>query len=652
MAFSLGGVASASAACPNESARGGPSGFLPDCRAYEMVSPLDKNGFDVAEAYGFSRAAESGDAVLYNSIGAFGGTASGAPWNQYVARRTGDGWSTMATTPVTAASPGGTQVFPKFLNFSADLEHAVGTSPGPVLAPGATENANNLYLETTRTRSFQLLVAGTPGVVFGSPTFAAASAGFDRFLIEANAALTPDAPAGFRNLYLWSAGSLEFVGKLPNGEAAHGSVAGPGGAGEFMNPDTTTTLSADGKTAFFTDLEGHRLYVRRGIGSSTAATAWVSAPDRPVAGPDPNGQKPASFRQATPDGSHVLFTSSEALTEDATTGPLSEGTDLYLYDVLAGSLRDISVDQGDPNGAEVLGVVGMSSDADRVYFVARGALASGATAGNANLYLWEATPSGDSIKFVATNVEESSYTPAASAAAGRDSRVSSTGRFAFFNTFGPAYRFDADSDELDCVSCTALQPAGGRVFMMPLTQGISITLPGMYQPRSLLASGRVFFNTADQLVPRDTNGTYDVYEWENGQVRLLSSGHSDSPSWFLDASPSGDDVFFGTRAQLLPGDRDELVDIYDARVGGGFTEAIAPSCGEGGCSAGTVAPVAAVAGSSRVVSVGDRRAARRGGAKCRRAGKATRRRHGRCARKAPNKRKPHHRGVVRNGHGK
>jgi len=42
-------AALAEGACPNEAIRQEQSStFLPDCRAYEMVSPVDKNGADVA----------------------------------------------------------------------------------------------------------------------------------------------------------------------------------------------------------------------------------------------------------------------------------------------------------------------------------------------------------------------------------------------------------------------------------------------------------------------------------------------------------------------------------------------------------------------------------------------------------------------------
>ena len=78
-----------------------------------------------------------------------------------------------------------------------------------------------------------------------------------------------------------------------------------------------------------------------------------------------------------------------------------------------------------------------------------------------------------------------------------------------------------------------------------------------YQSRVLSDQGRVFFDSADALVPQDTNGREDVYEYEpqgvgscaraGGCVSLISSGTSSEESVFLDASETGNDVFFLTR---------------------------------------------------------------------------------------------------------
>ena len=102
----------------------------------------------------------------------------------------------------------------------------------------------------------------------------------------------------------------------------------------------------------------------------------------------------------------------------------------------------------------------------------------------------------------------------------------------------------------------------------------------LYYPRVISDDGgRLYFNSFDALVPRDTNGAMDVYQWEaqgkgdctevDGCVRLISSGESPSDSSFLDASADGSDVFFTTNAGLVVQDPG-LIDIYDAREGGGF----------------------------------------------------------------------------------
>jgi len=73
------------------------------------------------------------------------------------------------------------------------------------------------------------------------------------------------------------------------------------------------------------------------------------------------------------------------------------------------------------------------------------------------------------------------------------------------------------------------------------------------ETRNLSASGdQFFFQTAEALLPADTNGTTDVYEWEadgagscrssaedGGCLYLLSTGKSPDPSYLGDASVSG-----------------------------------------------------------------------------------------------------------------
>jgi hypothetical protein len=126
------------------------------------------------------------------------------------------------------------------------------------------------------------------------------------------------------------------------------------------------------------------------------------------------------------------------------------------------------------------------------------------------------------------------------------------------NGHSQLFRYDAPTDTMDCVSCPATGAA--PTADTTLSSGLNIS-----------DDGRVFFTTTAPLVLRDTNGRRDVYEWKNGQQQLISTGISEFDSGLLTASASGVDVFFFTRATLVPEDTNgNVMKIYDAREGGGF----------------------------------------------------------------------------------
>ena len=97
-----------------------------------------------------------------------------------------------------------------------------------------------------------------------------------------------------------------------------------------------------------------------------------------------------------------------------------------------------------------------------------------------------------------------------------------------------------------------------------------------YQSRYLSDEGRLFFNSASDLVPAARNHEENVYEYEPpgvggcasspGCVAVISGGTSEHESFFLDASVGGNDVFFGTDEQLVAADQDAITDAYDAHV--------------------------------------------------------------------------------------
>jgi hypothetical protein len=471
------------------------------------------------------------------------------------------------------------------------------------------------------------------------PLFAGASADLSHILFEAHDSLTPGAPypgSTYADLYELIDGSLSFVGILPDGlPAEHGSGAGGGESLVTGEPQQYRhAISSDGSRVFFTALvpkTGGFFYRKLYMREHNASTIDVSPSQRTV--PDPNGPQDARFMTASSDGAKVFFTSRQALTDEARTGPHDEGNDLYVYDIAAGTLTDLTADSepGDLAGANVLGqdIAGASADGSYVYFAATGKLAPGAVSQAPNLYVvhdnggtWERP------KLIATlsdsRDDSNWFLPGA-----RTARITPNGRYLVFTALASltgydntdaatgqpdreVFRYDAVLASLTCVSCN---PSGSRPIGAATIRSESSEL----NPQRYISEdgGRVFFETTDALLPGDTNGRQDIYEWEadgkgscerpEGCVFLISTGHGDEDSYFLDATPSGDDVFFTARQQLVGQDKDNLVDLYDARVGGGFpyTPPPAPCAGEACRPAPSQAPLFGLPSSSALSGQGN-----------------------------------------------
>jgi hypothetical protein len=188
------------------------------------------------------------------------------------------------------------------------------------------------------------------------------------------------------------------------------------------------------------------------------------------------------------------------------------------------------------------------------------------------------------------------------------------------------------------------------VWSTPNTE-IHSTEATEYQPRYLSDSGRLFFNSADALVPQDVNGTVDVYEFEpvgvgdctaatpgyisddDGCIGLISSGTAPGESAFLDASESGDDVFFLTAGRLTGRDVDGALDVYDASVGGGEAEATKPpECDGDACQPPATPPNDATPGSLTFSGPGNVKECPKG----------KKLQKGRCVKQKKSKKKKHH----------
>jgi hypothetical protein len=100
----------------------------------------------------------------------------------------------------------------------------------------------------------------------------------------------------------------------------------------------------------------------------------------------------------------------------------------------------------------------------------------------------------------------------------------------------------------------------------------------------------VFFETGASLLPEDVNGKTDVYELHDGKLGMVSPGNGSYNSYYLGASRDGSSVLFATRDDLVSQDGDGQLDVYAARIGGGFPPLAQPaSCSGEACQGESVA---------------------------------------------------------------
>jgi hypothetical protein len=582
-------------------------------RAFELVSSPDKGGAEVfaaADAPGalggsffLPISSSDGDAAVYTSLEtAVPDPVSNGILNTFRAVRGAEGWSNeQISSPI---APVNNLSVITYQAFTDDLAKGVQAGPlEPPLTPDASAGSSNLYLHDGA--GFHLISQGLPALnPFVNPEAGGYSSDMSHVVLAIAAKLNDETPDGVApELYDWEASTetIKAVGRLPNGDISPESVtfAKPPGADRVIfdwNP-----VSEDGSRIFFytpaEEFLPRQLYVRidgnetRFVSESKATTA------------DPLGPKAAEFRVASTDGSVVFFTSQEKLTNNATTGPNDEGRDLYRYNVDTKALTDITVDGANANGADVQGVLGAADDGSRLYFVAKGVLANGATAGENNLYVWhdDGSASG-TISFIASGVgpenwESTSFSEITEHMVGRatpdgmhalfQSRSDLTGFPA--NGHEEVFLYDAATEEIACASCN---PEGTPATADAIAVGTGDTVR---LARTLSDDGgEVFFVTTEQLAAGDTNSALDAYEFDaaTGQISLISSGKGDFAARFADASSDGGDAFFVTRERLVGIDRDTGYDLYDARVGGGIASQNPspppPPCLEQECRAPTV----------------------------------------------------------------
>ena len=428
-------------------------------------------------------------------------------------------------------------------------------------------------------------------------------------------------------LYDSVGGRAYLVDVLPNGEVAPGASFGSLQAQTIVNgdpglgPDFTDAISADGSRIFWTEApDAHEntgttvedrsraLYVRENdtqpqspLGPENeclvAADACTVQVDAAVGGG-------GIFQGASTEGSRVFFTKG----------------DLYEYNVETGETTDLSP------GVEVQGLAGTSENGEYVYFVdSKGDIdlwhngvttrvasevggaddrqAEGAAvidAGEVGSRLAEVTPDGHSLVFMSS-----------ASLTGYNNKVlekvlTSNASELTEVPLEEVFVYEAQSGKLACVSCN---PSGERPVVSNGSTAsarerelggdasvgavLPVSLLATYQPRWISEDGsRVFFDSAEPLVPQANNLFLDVYEWERdgtgsctdskGCIYLVSSGTDPENSYLIGTDTAGNNVFFITRAQLVSQDRNDLDDVYDARVGG-YQPSAPPACSGTGC---------------------------------------------------------------------
>jgi WD40-like Beta Propeller Repeat len=627
-------------------ASGGELALL-DGRQWELVSPPTKNGAliqPLSAGDTVMQAAEGGGAITYLASGPIGSGVEGDPAiTQALSTRGPGGWSTQDIESPHAKPTGedteevSGEIFEDRF-FSADLSLAVVDPSAPpgeaLLSPEATEPT--IYIRDDASGAYRPLVTAAnvpPNTRFGfegpqhrALAFVDATPDLSHVILGSTEALTKNAKrvnaeyGSDVNLYEWTDGRLQLVNVLPDGEATEGFAA-LGKGGTQYEEVVANAVSDDGRRVIFRHDQGGEFFLyMRDMAKET--TVQLGGPK-------------ALFQTASSDGSKIFFNE-----PSASSSTFDYTGDLMVYEANTGLQTDLTVplNPGEEAGVQS-GVMGASEDGSYVYFVATGVLAPGGVSGADNLYLLHDTSTGWDTSFIAKLSTEDERSWVAQAykewsLSRVSSRVSPDGRYLAFMSqerLTPydnidavsgkpdeeVYLYDAATGHLACTSCdpTGARPVGlfddprepaesllvDRVGAWSSIPGagtgaheLAGSIPGwapgthsesgFYQPRYLSDSGRLFFNSPVALVPQDTNGVEDVYEYEpqgvgsceassvtfsvrsGGCVDLISSGISSEESAFFDASASGDDAFFVTAARLTSQDVDTAYDVYDAHV--------------------------------------------------------------------------------------
>jgi len=578
---------------------------LPECRAYEMVSPPYKAGFPAR----MSAVADTDDGIVsYRSTGAFADSPQGTLLTlSYQAKRTSSGWTTTALDPPSA----------------------IYETPNRPIQAESADLRQSVWLMSRRD------VPGDPlGIWRRDP-----DGGFTR-IGDATGPGLPAGPIPEEPLVADDLSHVVFQFGLAGGAnvtalwehigTGNGLPRAVSVGNQGQPPPTDVcprSISGDGRVIVFS-LGCTQSLRARVAGSATVA---VSASECTRTAGDVGGVcnpvAPVQYVGTADDGSRVFFTTTQQLVN----GDIDQANDLYACEIPDGvpapvgsanpcaSLTQVS---GTATNARVENVVAVSKDGSRVYFVAQGVLAGNLGVGDVgpatvgpfgeqphNLYLWErddAHPQGQT-RFVSRLVDGSGGNDLGGA------QMTPDGRYLLFATANPlvtagpgadtdgamdVYRYDADTPSIERVSTSVAGGGANNPFDASISQRPSMTDDG----------STVIFSTAEALSETDTNGADDVYAWHDGHVSRISPNGvtvATGGKNYATITPSGRDIFFTTNDRVLDADGDTTTDIYTARIGGGFAPPPPPTaCAGDGCQ-GLVSGAPGLAGPRSGPSAGD-----------------------------------------------
>jgi virginiamycin B lyase len=332
--------------CENDALRTGAGSGLPDCRAYEQATPVNKDGSDVTGTLPSAYASVNGDAVAFNVIGGTPGADSFFALHTFIARRGTTNWSTQGLFPPPSF---GDRTF--LDDWTPDLTHVFS-----VVSSTAAANPGWSFVDKNTTTGTYTLVHSFLANKSGQSHMIGASADASLvYFTNPKNTVTLDAAPGTYNLFVWDrdTNAISLVGKVPTspevscdgsgpacivpaGGSSLGIVPKPGEVDSGFSQQEHAVSTSGDQVVFNASSTGlptdGPLYARLDAAAPNASTVEVSASQRtdcadhdPCSGtpePDPVGTAPATFQHATPSGSKVFFTSSEELTDDSNTGPV------------------------------------------------------------------------------------------------------------------------------------------------------------------------------------------------------------------------------------------------------------------------------------------------------------------------------------------